>query len=1452
MKTEIESRKVQCFTATRHLLQILVLSLLGLLAAFNASAVGNVVISQMYGGGGGSGYYLYDYVELYNRTDTAVDVSGWSIQYGSATGIVGQNINFVCALPAGTVIPPGGYFLVQLSTAGTSGRLFPVRADLTNTAPSILNLSQASGKVALANINTPLNLPASGPLPDSRIVDFVGYGAAGLGEGGTKVNNGVALNNMQGCVRKMAGLQDTDNNNIDFDVVTPPVPRNSKAGKLHFFPGNWLPPTNGMYVSPAMWHQAYANGIIISNIAHRIFTGSILPPEPGMPASHTFSSTVEFEITMNGGSTWQSVVVPSVSTTVMAGSNSTVGGYAVYTNAMTSLEIYGGGLPTGVHIRQSPSTNSPGQTRVQAVPGGYMISSFFDIFTEVSTDSGGTWQAATNGPAHVELKVDPALVAAAPAPRTVLPMPNGQYIAPTAWHQVYASGIVIKDIRHKLFTGWMEPPLFGASQTHTFDSQLDFQLSTDGGATFTAARAPATMTVKISNVRGFQGQSTYDTEVTQLDISGGDLPAMVHIRVSTNNPTTGGTSMVAGGGGGGAGGGAAISSFFDIFTEVSTDGGGSYYPATNGPAHMELQRIAPANLFTNNLLPSLAGEYISPQQWHAYYANGIVITNVFHRYFTAAITPPLPGYSTSHTFGSELEFDVSYDGGLTYSHTTAPATVGVQITCRLGDDGVTEYYDTEMTQLDISGGGLPSNVQIHESPTKASLGRTTSSAVSGGNGGYQLDSFFDVFTEVSTDGGNSYYPSIAGPATVTLQPHSPSSQLSITCPSNITVRATSPAGAVVNYTVTVSGGCPPITLTCLPPSGSTFPIGTTTVNCTASDSCGGQASCSFTVTVLRLLDKNFYTANFLPPTNGLYAPPTPLPITFPGGIIISNIVHNSMSTGFVPPGTIGGHLIKSFTSQVQVDISLDYGDTWHSCVVSNVPVTVGITNIGSDSGDILYGTELMQLDISSGTLPSGVQIRESPTKASLGQTCIETTAGGYQIDSFFDIYLEISTDFGHTYVPANSACTVQVKPDPALIAAVPAPRTVLPMPNGQYISPTAWHQLYASGIVIKDIRHKLFTGWMEPPLFGASQTHTFDSQLDFQLSTDGGLHFTAARAPATMTVTINNVRGFQGRSTYETEVTQLDVSGGDLPALVQIRESPTKASKGGTSSLAGGGGGGAGGGAAISSFFDIFTEVSTDGGGSWNPATNGPAHMELRRIAPVYVFTNNLLPPLTGRYISQPLAYIEYANGIVITNVIHGIFYQSFPPPLPGFTDTHTFSSQMEFDFSQDGGLTFTHATAPATVGVQITGRLGDDGTTEYYDTEMTKLDISGGGLPKGVQIRESPTKASLGRTTLSAVGGGGEDYQIDSFFDIFTEASTDGGQSWYPAITGPHPVKLRGIVTLGVQPVIGGIQFTWLQGTLLEATNVTGPWVTNSGAISPHTVTPTEARKFYRLMIVE
>src|SRR5207247_3388319 len=57
--------------------------------------------------------------------------------------------------------------------------------------------------------------------------------------------------------------------------------------------------------------------------------------------------------------------------------------------------------------------------------------------------------------------------------------------------------------------------------------------------------------------------------------------------------------------------------------------------------------------------------------------------------------------------------------------------------------------------------------------------------------------------------------------------------------------------AVVTYTLpTATDNCDAtVTVSCLPASGSTFNKGTTTVNCSATDSSGNIGTCSFTVTV---------------------------------------------------------------------------------------------------------------------------------------------------------------------------------------------------------------------------------------------------------------------------------------------------------------------------------------------------------------------------------------------------------------------------------------------------------------------------------------------------------------------------------------------------------------------------------------------------------------------------
>jgi sugar lactone lactonase YvrE len=72
----------------------------------------------------------------------------------------------------------------------------------------------------------------------------------------------------------------------------------------------------------------------------------------------------------------------------------------------------------------------------------------------------------------------------------------------------------------------------------------------------------------------------------------------------------------------------------------------------------------------------------------------------------------------------------------------------------------------------------------------------------------------------------------------------------IDCPANILVGARSSNGAVVTFTVKASDQCAPSPrVTSVPPSGSLFPIGQTTVRCTAVDSWGNSNQCSFLVSV---------------------------------------------------------------------------------------------------------------------------------------------------------------------------------------------------------------------------------------------------------------------------------------------------------------------------------------------------------------------------------------------------------------------------------------------------------------------------------------------------------------------------------------------------------------------------------------------------------------------------
>jgi predicted extracellular nuclease len=206
-----------------RLLTLLVVVVGTLAGAATAPAVSpDIVISQVYGGGGNAGAtYRRDFIELFNRGTTTVNVSGWSVQYASSAGTTWQ------VTPLTGTIAPGQYYLVA-EAQGTGGTTDLPTPDVTGTIP----MSATAGKVALVTSTTSLN-PESCPLAQSR--DFIGYGGATCWETTPAPGPAPGLSNTTADLRNPPapaprGCQDTDVNSADF-VAGPPEPRNTASAR---------------------------------------------------------------------------------------------------------------------------------------------------------------------------------------------------------------------------------------------------------------------------------------------------------------------------------------------------------------------------------------------------------------------------------------------------------------------------------------------------------------------------------------------------------------------------------------------------------------------------------------------------------------------------------------------------------------------------------------------------------------------------------------------------------------------------------------------------------------------------------------------------------------------------------------------------------------------------------------------------------------------------------------------------------------------------------------------------------------------------------------------------------------------------------------------------------------------------------------------------------------------
>lgn len=181
-----------------------------LLILSSLQSFSQVVISQAYGGGGNTGaVYKNDFIELFNRGTVAVDLTGWSVQYASATGTAWQVTNLTAVM-----LQPGQYYLIQEATGAGSQPNLPT-PDATGTIP----MSGTTFKVALVSSTTAI----SGTCPTATVIDMVGVGPTATCSEGTPT---AVIANATAVIRNSNGCTDASTNSTDFTIGTP-TPRNT-------------------------------------------------------------------------------------------------------------------------------------------------------------------------------------------------------------------------------------------------------------------------------------------------------------------------------------------------------------------------------------------------------------------------------------------------------------------------------------------------------------------------------------------------------------------------------------------------------------------------------------------------------------------------------------------------------------------------------------------------------------------------------------------------------------------------------------------------------------------------------------------------------------------------------------------------------------------------------------------------------------------------------------------------------------------------------------------------------------------------------------------------------------------------------------------------------------------------------------------------------------------------
>lgn len=155
-----------------------------------------------------------------------------------------------------------------------------------------------------------------------------------------------------------------------------------------------------------------------------------------------------------------------------------------------------------------------------------------------------------------------------------------------------------------------------------------------------------------------------------------------------------------------------------------------------------------------------------------------------------------------------------------------------------------------------------------------------------------------------------------------------------------------------------------------------------------------------------------------------------------GDIVLFDLAPPGPSSQLPGPGIL---IVNPFDIGGSLTLTRDSGGTRMSMDSTRAEMSIlGDSNNGPSTALRSYDIELISMSLTSIQLPPNWLLRESPTLASTGLYSTELPPdrieATFLVDGFFDLFMELSTDGGNTWTPADAAMTMTLVPTPSSVA----------------------------------------------------------------------------------------------------------------------------------------------------------------------------------------------------------------------------------------------------------------------------------------------------------------------------------------------------------------------------------------------------------------------------------